>query len=535
MDTIVKNGKIYVERGNFAEALHISNGIITSVGTDAEILSSAPAGSRVIDANGRTVLPGLNDSHMHLSGTGEGLSALDLSGARSVDEIVDRGKRYLEEHQDARERGILGNGWNQDFFDGEKRALNRKDLDRISRDIPIVLRRACMHSAAANSKAIELSGLSASSARLGVTFEIEDGELSGVFKESAIQVIEGTIRPYTRAEQKDFFRKAIAYCVSVGLTSVQTNDAREDTSREIFGITRELLAQEELNIRLRHQVSFSDEAMLLEYLATERTDPIYRGDILTLGPLKLFKDGSLGARTALRREDYRDDPGNRGVDCLPSEQLDRLCRIAADNGVQVMTHAIGDGAISQTLDAYEKIIRGGQNKLRHIINHCQITDMPLLKRIADMGVLVMAQPIFLNTDLHVVADRVGPEEASTSYAFETLRRLGAHVSYGSDSPVEDCNPFKCIYSAVTRKDLGGKPRGGYNPNEAVDVETAIDAYTYESAYAEFKEDVKGRLKPGRLADLTIIDRDIFTIPPDEIKDISADLTMVGGKIVFRRI
>jgi predicted amidohydrolase YtcJ len=534
MDTIIKNGKIYVERGKFARALCISNGIVTSVGTDDEILSLAPTGCRVIDAEGRTVLPGLNDSHMHLAGVGEGLSALDLFGARSIDEIVDRGKRYLEEHPDARERGIFGNGWNQDFFNGEKRALNRKDLDRISRDIPIVLRRACTHSAAANSKAIELSGISASSKELGRgTFEMDGDELSGVFKEGAIPIIKGTIRPKTRTEWRDSFKKALAYCVSVGLTSVQSNDVT-DMNQEMFDVPKELLAQGELPIRYRHQVSFLDEALLLEYLATERLDSVYGGDILTTGPLKLFKDGSLGARTALLRSDYRDDPGNRGIDCLPAEQLDRLCRIAADNGVQVMTHAIGDGAISQTLDAYEKIMREGQNKLRHIINHCQITDMPLLKRIANMGVLVMAQPIFIDTDLHVVGDRVGADTASTSYAFGTLHRLGAHVSYGTDAPVEDCNPFKCIYSAVTRKDLRGEPRDGYNPNDAADVETAIDAYTYESSYAEFKEGVKGRLKPGYFADLTIIDRDIFTIQPDEIKDISADLTMVGGKIVFSR-
>ncbi|MDR1021468.1 MAG: amidohydrolase [Synergistaceae bacterium] len=535
MDTIIKSGKIYVERGKFAEAIRISDGVITSIGTDDEMLSSAQAGTQVIDAGGRTVLPGLNDSHMHLAYLGEALSTLDLSGARSIDEIVARGKEYAGSHPETVERGILGIGWNQDFFDGEKRALNRHDLDRISRDIPIVLKRVCGHSAAANTKAMEICGVTASSPQVeGGVFETEDGSPSGVFKENAMQLIEGAIKPNSRAEWKNFLKKGMAYCLSVGLTSVQSNDARDDDAAEVFGLLRELLSGGELPLRFRHQVTFLDEALLLEYIRTERHDPVYRGDTLTAGPLKLFKDGSLGARTALRREDYRDDPGNRGVDCLPMEQLDRFCRVACENGLQVMTHAIGDGAISQTLDAYGKIIRGGQNVLRHAVNHCQITDMPLLKRIADMGVLVMAQPIFINTDLHVITSRVGPEIASASYAFGRLHRLGVHVSYGSDSPVEDCNPFKCIYSSVTRMDLAGAPHGGYNPDDAVDVETAIDAYTYESAYAEFKENVKGRLKPGFLADLIIIDRDIFTIPPEGIKDISVDLTMVGGKVASRR-
>jgi predicted amidohydrolase YtcJ len=535
MDTIIKSGKIYVERGKFAEAIRIRDGIITSVGTNDEILSSAQAGTDVIDAGGRTVLPGLNDSHMHLAYLGEALSTLDLSGANSIDEIVARGKEYAYSHPEVRERGILGIGWNEDLFDGEKRAPGRHDLDRISREIPIVLKRVCGHSAAANTKAIEMSGLTPSSPQVeGGVFETEDGYPSGVFKENAMQLIEVVIKPNSRAEWKNFLKKGISYCLSVGLTSIQSNDARDDTAAEMFGLLREFLSQGELPLRFRHQVTFQDEALLLEYLRTERLDPVYLGDTLTAGPLKLFKDGSLGARTALRREDYRDDPGNRGVDCLPAEQMDRLCRIASENGIQVMTHAIGDGAISMTLDAYEKTMQGGQNALRHAVNHCQITDMPLLKRIADMDVLVMAQPIFINTDLHVIGNRVGPEIASSSYAFGTLHRLGAHVSYGSDSPVEDCNPFKCVYSSVTRMDLAGTPRGGYNPNDAVDVETAIDAYTYESAYAEFKEGVKGRLKPGFLADLIIIDRDIFTIPPEEIKDISVDLTMVGGEVARRR-
>ena len=536
MDTIIKSGKIYVERGRFTEAVRITDGLITAVGTDREILSSVPDGAQVIDAAGRTVLPGLNDSHMHLAYLGEALSTLDLSGARSVDEIISRGKEYAKNHPEAIKRGILGIGWNQDLFEGEKRALNRHDLDRISRDVPVVLKRVCGHSAAANTRAMEISGVTASSPQVeGGVFETEDdGNPSGVFKENAMQLIEGAIKPSSQAEWKAFLKKGIDYCLSVGLTSVQSNDARDDAAPVVFGLLRGLLSSGELPLRFRHQVTFQDEALFLEYLRTERLDPVYLGHTLTAGPLKLFKDGSLGARTALRYQDYSDDPGNRGVDCLPAEQMDRLCRIADENGLQVMTHAIGDGAISQVLDAYSKIMRGGQNVLRHVVNHCQITDMPLLKRIADMGVLVMAQPVFINTDLHVVGGRVGPEMASTSYAFGRLSRMGVHVSYGSDSPVEDCNPFKCIYSSVTRKDLSGVPHGGYNPDDAVDVETAIDAYTYESAYAEFKEGVKGRLKPGFLADLIIIDRDIFTIPPDRIKDISVDLTMVGGEVASRR-
>lgn len=162
----------------------------------------------------------------------------------------------------------------------------------------------------------------------------------------------------------------------------------------------------------------------------------------------------------------------------------------------------------------------------------QITDRVILDQIAHDDILVLAQPIFLNYDMHIAEDLVGRELASTSYAWSTLQRSGVHVSYGTDCPVEDCDPFQNIYMAVTRKDLNGHPEGGYFPQECVDVETAVDAYTLESAYAEFMENVKGRIQPGFLADMVVLDRDIFTVDPDEIKDISPVMTMVGGKVVF---
>ncbi|MBR5001135.1 MAG: amidohydrolase family protein, partial [Firmicutes bacterium] len=176
----------------------------------------------------------------------------------------------------------------------------------------------------------------------------------------------------------------------------------------------------------------------------------------------------------------------------------------------------------------------GKNVHRNALVHCQITDKELLQRIADMDVPVMAQPVFLDYDMTIVEDRCGKDLASTSYAFGTLLRKGAHLSYGSDCPVESCNPFWNIYQAVTRKDMDGNPEGGFRVHEAVDVETAIDAYTLESAYAEFEEDKKGRIKEGMYADLLILDTDIFTCDPMDIKDILPVLTMVGGKIVYQK-
>jgi predicted amidohydrolase YtcJ len=254
--------------------------------------------------------------------------------------------------------------------------------------------------------------------------------------------------------------------------------------------------------------------------------------MLALGPLKLFKDGSLGARTATMRHEYLDDPGNYGVEALSDDLMDQLVQLAAQNGMQTVTHVIGDDAIEKTVASYEKVMKDGENILRNSLIHCQITDKALLERIKASGSLIAYQPIFLQCDMYAVESRCGKELSSTSYAMRTAKDMDIHASYGTDSPVEDCNPFPNIYAAVNRKDLKGKPEGGFNPQECVDIYDAIDAYTLESAYHEFQEDVKGRIKPGYFADMVVLDRDIFTIDSMEIIDVLPVMTIVDGKVVY---
>lgn len=208
--------------------------------------------------------------------------------------------------------------------------------------------------------------------------------------------------------------------------------------------------------------------------------------------------------------------------------------MAADNGCQVVTHAIGDGAIEEVLNGYDTVCENGENPLRMGVVHCQITDLPLLYRFVKNDILALVQPIFLHYDMTVVEDRVGKAMASTSYAFETMRRLGIHTSFGTDSPVEDMNAIDNLYCAVTRKNLAGGPEGGFYPQECMDIFDAVDAYTTESAYVSFEENVKGRIRPGYFADLVILSEDIFTMPADNLRDTKVDATMVGGRFVYER-
>ena len=332
--------------------------------------------------------------------------------------------------------------------------------------------------------------------------------------------------------------ETMEYAVSCGITSVQSNDVGTTfmDGPAAFAMFRDVYDSGEALLRYRHQVCFNDLQQFEQYLTEgEFAKGEYGADSwLTLGPLKLFKDGSLGARTALMRQGYVNDPENHGLEWIKEADMEAYCQLAKKYGLQVVTHCIGDMAVEKTMDCYERAFVEGENKLRHGLIHCQITDEGLVRRIAEKDILVFAQPIFLDYDMQIVEGLCGKELASTSYAFGSLQRLGAHVSYGTDCPVEACNPFPNIYMAVTRKNREGKPEGGFYPSECVSVSDAIDAYTAGSAYAEFMEDRKGRIKAGYYADLVLLDRDIFTVDPMEIKDIQPEMTMVGGKVVYCR-
>ncbi len=362
----------------------------------------------------------------------------------------------------------------------------------------------------------------------------------GVFTENACQYARDLVPAPSMEEQETLLLQAMDYAVSHGLTTVQSNDAGTscgvDVSPALFQMIRGVYARGGAPLRYRHQVCFVRPDQFADFLRSgEREHPAYQGDSwLTMGPLKLFKDGSLGARTATMRQEYHDDPGNYGVECTADQLMGEFCRLARDAGMQVITHAIGDDAISRTLDAYDSVNLPGENPLRHGVVHCQITDRPLLQRMVDSKIPAFYQPIFLDYDMQVLESRVGKELASTSYAFGTFAKMGGKVSYGTDAPVEDCNPFPNIYSAVTRMNQKGQPTGGFYPDERVDIYDAIDAYTLGSAWCEFTEDEKGRLKPGYLADLVVLDTDIFTCPEAQIPHILPVMTMVGGKIVFEK-
>lgn len=535
MKRLYYNGKFYLERNKFAEAVLCEGERIILIGANDDLLSQTV--DEMIDLQGKTVLPGLNDSHCHISSLGASFVQADIAKARSIQEVIEICREFIISHPLLCKQGMHASGWNQDLFiEGEKRLLTKEDLDRISTDIPISLQRVCGHVCAVNTKLIELAGVRTDTLPPdgGTIEKDEKGELNGIFTENAIQWIEGFLPDYSKEVKEQYTLEALHLAQSFGLTSVQANDVGGPNTSGDIEVIRRIYESEKAHVRFRHQICFDTIEEMDSFMNIEANHPVYTKGRLTLGPVKMFKDGSLGGYTALLREGYQGDPSNHGVSIMDSQYHASFVKEAVARGLQVVTHVIGDKAIEETLDVYENSFGEDGNVLRHGLIHCQITDRALLERIAKLNVTVFYQPIFLDYDMHIVNERVGEELASTSYAFKTAEDLHIPVSYGTDAPVESLNPFPNIYSAVTRCDKDGFPEGGFYPEEKVDLEQAIDAYTIGSAYCEFQEKEKGRIKEGYLADFTVLDKDIFSIDPLEIQGIQAAMTIVGGEVVYTK-
>ncbi len=529
MKTIIKNGKIYINKDQFAEALYIEDGIIKQIGNFEDLDQTNI--DEIIDIKGKTMLPGLNDSHLHLVSLGEFILSCDLTTATSINEVIEKGKTYLDTHSP---HILIGRGWNQDFFvPTDNRMITKYDLDLISTEIPIIFSRVCGHVSVGNSKAIEMIGLNDTSYVDGGEILLgSDGKPNGIFTENAVYALYSIIPEKSSEILESDIERGMEYAISVGLTSVQSCDIMGTNSKMVFSTLHRMYREGKLKLRYGHQFNYQNIGDFREYLLTEHLTGIYDERFLSKGSLKLFKDGSLGARTALMSSPYADDPTTHGVAALSDDQLFEICNLATANNISIITHAIGDAAVESVIKAYESTFSDEINPLRHGIVHCQITTSDQIDRISKLRLSVMAQPIFLDYDMNIVKSRVGPELASTSYAFKSLLDSGAPLNLSTDAPVENCNPFPNIYSAVTRQAIKTPSGKCFLENEKLTVEEAIDAYTSGSAYNEFKEHFKGRLLPGYVADLIVLDQDIFTIEPAKIKDIKVTMTMIDGKIVY---
>lgn len=571
MKTLLKHSVIYtLDRENtVAEALVMEEGKILQVGTEAMLREYYGNEMEEIDCGGRCVLPAFHDSHMHLLGYGLFLEMVDLSGAASIRELQQRMRQFIVKHKVKTGEWIRGRGWNQDEFK-ERQMPTKEDLDAISKECPIVISRVCGHILVANSKAMEICQITDSSNGI-----FRENEMDRIYRQIPEPDVETLKRGILRGQ-----KRLLAY----GITAVQSDDfGNVRDYKKVIQAYRELEEEGRLQLKIYEQCNLGTLSRLKEFLEDEDTwfglrnsfrkgstkfclksqfikenesfylesqfkkeDNSHRLEsqfgkeekrkvttgYFRLGSLKIVGDGSLGARTAWLRKPYMDAPDTTGIACYDQEEFYNYIKYAHDNGIPIAVHCIGDAMVEAAVDGFERLQKENPRPdLRHGIVHCQITDDSLLKRIAKQRLLVFMQPIFLNYDLHIAEARVGKELARTSYNWKSLFEYGGLLSMGTDCPVEDLNPMKNIYSAVTRKDLKGYPKQGFYPEQRLSVLEAVKAYTLGSAYAVYQEEWQGSLEIGKYADLVVLDQDIFQCEMMKIKDVSIWKTFVGGKEV----
>ena len=527
------NGHFYTGPGYAASVLWAQGGRIRALG-GPELLAAAPPELPRTDLGGGWALPGFNDSHLHLLDVGRGLASVDLFGASGPADIAARCAAFVRAHAVPPGQAVYGNGWNQDLFAGPHTLPTRADLDAAVPDHPLLLDRVCGHIMLCNTAALRAAGITSQTPDPpgGGIDRGPGGEPNGLLRDNAVALVRPLLPAETPAACAGRWRAALAHAAAHGLTSVQTCDVRSRDWPTVLAVLEELDAQDALPLRLTLQCAMDTPADL-QALWDAGYRPGAHGKRWKIGPLKLFLDGSLGARTAWLRGGYADAPGTHGLCCLPMAEALALARKADAAGMQVVAHAIGDGAMEEMLDIIETLNapRGGANPLRHGVVHCQVTAPGQWDRLAALGAGALVQPIFLDYDHTIVTARCGAALAGTSYAFGDAVRRGLPVSYGTDAPVESLDPLRNLYAAVTRRPLsGGAP---WQPQQAVTRAQALFCYTQGSAWQEFAEAEKGRLAPGFLADFTVLDRDYFTVPEADIPRLRVQATVTGGQVVYR--
>ena len=535
MRTFFHNGRVYTGELPLRSAFAVEDGRFVSTGYE-QLLVEAREGDRIIDLDGRFVCAGFNDSHMHLLNFGQSLHAAQLAPhTESLADMLECLRAFLEAHPVREGQWLTGRGWNQDYFTDVSRMPDRHDLDSISADIPILITRTCGHCCVVNSKVLELADIGPDTAAPegGDIGREDDGQPDGRLFDNAIDLIRPIFPLPDREGLKEMIRLACAALNSYGVTSSQTDDYcvfRSIPFETVNEAYRELEQSGELSVRVYEQANITELDELERFVADGNVTGS-GSDMFRIGPLKLLGDGALGSRTAHLSRPYLGTEDEYGFNLFSDEHMNAMVSYANAHGMQVAVHAIGDACLDQVLNAIDLALRENpRTDHRHGVVHCQVSRPDQLRRIAELGMHVYAQSIFLDYDNHIVNRLLGPELAESSYSWKTLMNSGVSVSNGSDCPVELPDVMEGIQCAITRTSMDGT--GPYLPGEAFTVQEALDSFTVRSAEASFEENVKGQIREGYLADFVILDQDPFTVSPEDIHSIRVVSTWLGGSCVY---
>lgn len=477
-----------------------------------------------LDGRGATLLPGLIDAHGHVMGMGFQLLTLDLSGTNSLAEAQAAIKAYAAKYPDR--RWIIGRGWNQEKW-GLGRFPTAQDLDAAVSDRPVWLERVDGHAGWANSKAMELAGITAASkSPPGGRIELIAGKPSGIFVDAAADLV-GKFVPKPKPLERDIaLGEAQKKLHSLGVTAI----ADMGTSIEDWQSYRRAGDGGWLTVRIFGYAGGIDNMVAI---AGPRPTPWLYDDKLRLGGVKFYLDGALGSRGAWLKKPYSDAPGQTGLQFLASAEIRNLMVRASMDGFQTAIHAIGDAANAEVIGAIEELAETYKNDQRWRIEHVQIVDPADLQKLGEHGIISSMQPVHQTSDRLMAEARLGQERLKGAYAWQSIARAGGKLAFGSDVPVESADPFAGLAAAMTREDTEGQPFGGWRPEERVSREQALAGFTTGAAYAAFAEEKFGSLTPGHYADFILIDADPLLASPSELRKAVVKETWVGGRPVYK--
>ena len=545
-DLVLRNGKIVtLDSANpQVTAIAVSGGKIVRVGSDAQMAQEIQPSTRVIDLGGRLAIPGFIEGHGHFTSLGQSKTELDLRGARTWDEIVTMVAAAAKEARPG--AWIQGRGWHQEKWDRKPVPDVRgfpihASLTKVSPNNPVLLEHVSGHAAFVNAAAMTRAGIGPSTPAPpgGEILKDASGNPTGLLNEAAQSLANNAL-------QRDLARRSAAEqdaqaereidlaaqeCLSKGITSFEDAGSPPETIERL----RRRAERGALPIRLWVMLRTSNDGFRAWTAAHPARMIESADDRLTVRAIKEYMDGALGSRGAWLLEPYSDLPSSSGLNIQSIDDIEHTAQIAIANGYQLAIHAIGDRANREVLNLYERVFSAnpGKTELRWRIEHAQHLNPADIPRFARLGVIAAMQGIHATSDGPMVIPRLGPKRAEEgAYVWRSLLESGAHLANGTDTPVEDVSPIECFYASVTRRMKNGET---FYPAQKMTRMEALRSYTIENAYAAFEENLKGALKPGMLGDITVLSRDILTVPDDKVLNTQVDYTIVGGKVAYQRL
>ena len=515
VDTIVINANVYTVNLNFdkAEAFAIKDGEFVAVGSTSEIQNKYSA-TELIDAKGQTILPGLIDAHCHFYGLGMNKQTVSLFGTTSFDEVM---KHVIDFQNERNTNFIIGRGWDQNDWE-EKAYPNKNLLDKLYPNTPVVLTRIDGHAMLCNQAALDLANINEKTQVAGGEILKEKGKLTGILIDNPMQLVRDVFPNATKQQKIDALLEAQSICTKLGLTTV--SDAGLD--RDIIELIDSLQKAKVLQMRVYAMISNTKEN--LEYYLPKGKIKTER---LNVQSVKVYADGALGSRGAALKTPYNDMHDHFGAMVIDAKEYEDLAKRIEKANYQMNTHAIGDSANRFVLQTYEKTLQNKKDR-RWRVEHAQVITDNDFNYFENENIIPSIQPTHATSDMYWAKDRLGEERVKGAYAYKTLLKKSGKIALGTDFPVEQVSPLLTFYAAVSRKDVKGYPKNGFQKENGLSREETLKGMTIWAAYANFEEQEKGSIEAGKYADFIILDNDIMQIPEEQIPTTKVEQTFIDG-------